>query len=108
MPEKEFQGWGHQGWPTVWEVIATQSGFTVLMESNGKPVIMEASYGNGKFIMMSLAPDKYHIAGKDDNTKKKAGVFMENLMTYLTELTGTSVDVRGKLATVWSTLKISR
>lgn len=58
MPEKEFQGWGHQGWPTVWEVIATQSGFTVLMESNGKPVIMEASYGNGKFIMMSLAPDK--------------------------------------------------
>lgn len=33
---------------------------------------------------------------------------MENLMAYLMGLTGMSVDVHGKLATVWSTLKISR
>ena len=58
MNEKSFQKWGHQDWPTVWEVIANQKGFDVIMESLKKPVIMEAEYGKGKFVMMALAPDK--------------------------------------------------
>ena len=103
MNEKSFQKWGHQGWPTVWEVIASQKGFDVIMESLKKPVIMEAEYGKGKFVMMALAPDKYHIAGNDDNTKKMAGLFMENLLeAYLFSL---PVEAEGKLATVWGHLK---
>ena len=103
MNEKSFQKWGHQDWPTVWEVIANQKGFDVIMESLKKPVIMEAEYGKGKFVMMALAPDKYHIAGNDDNTKKMAGLFMENLLeAYLFSL---PVEAEGKLATVWGHLK---
>jgi hypothetical protein len=80
MTDADFLGWGHQGWPTVWEVIASQRGFEVLAESLTRPVIMEAEYGAGKFVMMSLAPDKFHIAGNDDFTKEMAGLFMENLL----------------------------
>ena len=39
-------------------IIANQKGFDVIMESLKKPVIMEAEYGKGKFVMMALAPDK--------------------------------------------------
>ena len=73
------------------------------MESLKKPVIMEAEYGKGKFVMMALAPDKYHIVGKDDNTKKMAGLFMENLLeAYLFSL---PVETEEKLATAWGRLK---
>ncbi len=102
MGEDKFKGWGHQGWPTVWEVIATQKGFDVFAESAGKPAIMEANFGSGKFVMMSLAPDKYHIVGNDDNTKKMAGLFMENILeTY----TPKAVESAGKLSTTWGSLK---
>ena len=77
MDAESFKNWGFAGWPTVWEVIASQRGFDVLMESLGKPVIMEATYGKGKFLMMAIAPDKYHIVGNDDNTKDMAKLFME-------------------------------
>lgn len=80
MAEEDFLGWGHQNWPTVWEVIGSQRGFEVIAESAGKPVIMEADYGAGKFVMMSLAPDKYHIAGNDEFTQEMAGLFMENIL----------------------------
>ncbi len=83
MDEESFKDWGHQNWPTVWEVIASQKGFDVLMESSGDSVIMEAEYGKGKFLMMAIAPDKYHIVGKDDNTKDMAKLFMENLLNYV-------------------------
>jgi hypothetical protein len=34
--------------------------------------------------MMSLAPDKYHIAGNDARTMEMAGLFLENILeTYL-------------------------
>ena len=113
MNEKSFQFWclcwAHQGWPTVWEVIASQKGFDVIMAAGkageilNKPVIMEAEYGKGKFVMMALAPDKYYIAGDDNHTKKMAGLFMENLLeAYLSSL---SVEAEGKLATVWGRLK---
>ena len=102
MGEKEFKGWGHQGWPTVWEVIATQKGFDVLAESLNKPVIMEADFGSGKFVMMSLAPDKYHIAGNDGDTQDMAGRFMKNILeTYLPK----AVQPAGKLAAIWGNLK---
>jgi hypothetical protein len=103
MTVKEFTGWGHQGWPTVWEVIALQKGFTVLMETDGNPVIMEAEYGEGKFVMMCLAPDKYTIAGNDGNTKDMAGRFMENILeTYLLSL---PVEPAGKFTTTWGQVK---
>ena len=102
MGEDEFKGWGHQNWPTVWEVIGSQKGFDVVAESVGKPVIMEAAFGDGMFVMMSLAPDKYHIVGKDDNTKEMAGLFMENILeTY----TPKAVQPAGKLTTVWGAVK---
>ena len=104
MDEKEFKGWGHQGWPTVWEVITSQDGFDVLMESSGDPVIMEAEYGKGKFLMMAIAPDKYHIVGKDDNTKDMAKLFMENLLNYVEEFAAVEAD--GKLTTKWANLKM--
>ncbi|MDE0316567.1 MAG: hypothetical protein OXM61_16905 [Candidatus Poribacteria bacterium] len=103
MDEKAFKDWGHQGWPTVWEVIASQKGFDVLMESLGQPVIMEAEYGKGKFLMMAIAPDKYYIAGNDDNTKKMAKLFMENLLSYVEEYAAVEAD--GKLTTKWANLK---
>ncbi len=103
MGEDEFKGWGHQGWPTVWEVIATQKGFDVLAESQGKPAIMEAQFGSGLFVMMSLAPDKYHIAGNDDKTKEMAGLFMENILQAYTP---TAVQPTAKLATTWGILKV--
>ncbi|MAG84965.1 hypothetical protein CMK10_12475 [Candidatus Poribacteria bacterium] len=102
MGKKEFQGWGHQGWPTVWEVIASQKGFDIIMESIGNPVIMEADFGKGKFVMMSLAPDKYHIKGNDENTKKMAGKFMENILEAYKPK---AVDVTSKLASRWAELK---
>ena len=63
--EADFLGWAHQGWPTGWEVIATQSGFDVLMVEKGtnKPIIMEAEYGNGMFVMMCLAPVSITLRG---------------------------------------------
>ena len=104
MTEKTFDGWGHQGWPTVWEVIASQKGFDVLMESLGKPVIMEAKYGKGKFLMMALAPDKYHIAGNDNHTKDMAKLFMQNLLLHVEEFA--DVKAVGKLTTKWVHLKM--
>ncbi len=104
MGEKAFKDWGHQGWPTVWEVIASQKGFDVLMESLGQPVIMEAEFGKGKFLMMAIAPDKYHIVGNDDNTKKMAKLFMENLLNYVEEYAAVEAD--GKLTTRWANLKM--
>jgi len=104
MDEKAFKDWGHQNWPTVWEVIASQKGFDVLMESSGDPVIMEAEYGKGKFLMMAIAPDKYHIAGNDDNTKDMAKLFMENLLNYVEEYAAVEAD--GKLTTRWANLKM--
>ena len=104
MDQKTFEGWGHQGWPTVWEVIASQKGFDVLMESLGQPVIMEAEFGKGKFLMMAIAPDKYYIAGNDDNTKDMAKLFMENLLFHVEEFAAIEVD--GKLTTKWVNLKM--
>ena len=104
MNEESFKDWGHQNWPTVWEVITSQSGFDVLMDSLGNPVIMEAIYGKGKFLMMAIAPDKYHIAGNDDNTKDMAKLFMENLLNYVEEYAAVEAD--GKLTTKWANLKL--
>ena len=103
MDEKSFKGWGFGNWPTVWEVISSQKGFDVLMESVGQSVIMEAEYGNGKFLMMAIAPDKYHIVGKDDNTIEMAGLFMENLLNHVEEYA--AVEAKGKLTTKWAKLK---
>ena len=102
--ENTFKGWGHQGWPTVWEVIGSQKGFDVLMESGGQPAIMEAEFGQGKFLMMAIAPDKYHIAGNDDNTKDMAKVFMENLLFHVEEFA--AVKAGGKVTTTWAKLKM--
>ena len=103
MDEKMFKDWKHQNWPTVWEVITSQNGFDVLMESLGDPVIMEAEYGKGKFLMMAIAPDKYHIVGNDDNTKDMAKLFMENLLNYVEEYAAVEAD--SKLTTTWAELK---
>lgn len=103
MDEKEFKGWGFGNWPTVWEVITSQKGFDVLMESSGDSVIMEAEYGKGKFLMMAIAPDKYHIVGKDGHTKDMAKLFMENLLNYVEEYAAVEAD--GKLTTRWANLK---
>jgi len=104
MDQKTFEGWKHQGWPTVWEVISSQKGFDVLMESLGEPVIMEAEFGKGKFLMMAIAPDKYHIAGNDNNTKDMAKLFMENLLFHVEEFAAIEAD--GKLTTMWANLKM--
>ena len=74
------------------------------MESLGDPVIMEAEYGTGKFLMMAIAPDKYHIVGNDNNTKDMAGLFIENLLNYVEEFA--SVEADGKLTTRWANLKM--
>ena len=108
LTEKDFQKWGHQGWPTVWEVISSQKGFTVIMESQGDPVIMEAKYGEGKFVMMSLAPDKYHVVGNDKHTKQKAGMFMENILEAFVLSKPWTVKPNGKLSTRWAHLKMHR
>ncbi|MDE0424582.1 MAG: hypothetical protein OXN25_06925 [Candidatus Poribacteria bacterium] len=104
ITEKTFEGWGHQGWPTVWEVIGSQKGFDVLMESGGRPAIMEAEFGQGKFLMMAIAPDKYHIAGNDANTKDMAKLFMENLLFHVEEFA--AVEAGGKVTTTWAKLKM--
>ena len=104
MNENMFKNWRHQNWPTVWEVIRSQKGFDVLMESLGDPVIMEATYGEGKFLMMAIAPDKYHIVGNDANTKDMAKLFMENLLNYVEEYAAVEAD--GKLTTKWANLKM--
>ncbi len=104
MEEDTFKDWGHQGWPTVWEVIDSQSGFDVLMESLGQPVIMEAEFGTGKFIMMAIAPDKYYIVGNDDHTKNMAKLYMENLLNYVEDFA--TVEPNGKLTTRWANLKM--
>ncbi|MBD3181845.1 hypothetical protein GF312_06110 [Candidatus Poribacteria bacterium] len=105
--EDEFSGWGHQGWPTGWEVITAQDGFDVLMVETGtnKPIIMEAEYGNGMFVMMCLAPDKYHVAGNDDNTKEMAGKLMENIMATWYDAF-TPVESSGKLTASWGEIKV--
>ena len=104
--EADFLGWTHQGWPTGWEVIATQSGFDLLMveRGTGKPIIMEAEFGDGMFVMMCLAPDKYHIAGNDDQTKEGAGKLFQNIMSTWYDAF-TSVAPNDKLATAWGKLK---
>ena len=94
MNDAMFKDWGFRIWPTVWEVIASQSGFDVLVESLGQPVIMEAIYGKGRFLMMAIAPDKYHIVGKDNHTKHMAGLFMENLLNYVEEFDSVEAGVR--------------
>ena len=61
MREKEFKELKYLNWQTAWDIIDSQKGFRVLMVSSGKPVIMEAEYGKGRFLMMSIAIDKYNI-----------------------------------------------
>ena len=104
----DFTGWSHQGWPTGWEVIASQSGFDVLMVEAGteKPIIMEADYGQGKFVMMCLAPDKYHVVGNDDKTKEGAGKLFENIMMTWYDNLFAPVHSVGKLPVTWSLLKL--
>ena len=104
--EDDFIGWSHQGWPTGWEVIASQEGFDVLMVENGtnKPIIMEAQFGDGWFVMMCLAPDKYHIVGNDDKTKEGAGKLFQNIMATWYDAF-TAVAPNGKLAATWGQLK---
>ena len=104
MNAESFKDWGFGNWPTVWEVIASQNGFDVLMESLGDPVIMEAIYGKGKFLMMAIAPDKYHVVGNDGNTKDMAKLFMENLLNYVEEFA--AVEAHDKLTTRWANLKM--
>ena len=108
MSENTFKGWGLKGWPTVWEAIASQTGFDVLgeVENSGQPVIMEAEYGKGKFLMMAIAPDAYYIAGKDDHTKDMAKLFMENLLNYVEDFVFAAVEADGKLTTRWANLKM--
>ncbi len=104
MREKEFKELKYLNWQTAWDIIASQKGFRVLMVSSGKPVIMEAEYGKGRFLMMSIAIDKYHIVGNDDNTKTKARLFMENLLNYAEKYAAVEAD--GKLTTKWANLKM--
>jgi hypothetical protein len=106
LSEEDFAGWGFSGWPTVWEAIASQEGFEVLAESAGMSVIMEAKYGGGAFVLMSLAPDTYHVVGNDAFTRNKAGLFMQNILSLYAErvvVTGScpgsmSLDMRGLTA----------
>ena len=65
---------------------------------------MEAEFGQGKFLMMAIAPDKYHIAGNDDNTKDMAKLFMQNLLFHVEEFA--AVEAVGKLTTTWAKLKM--
>ena len=104
--EDDFLGWTHQGWPTGWEVIAAQFGFDVLMVEQGtnKPIIMEAEFGKGMFVMMCLAPDKYHVAGNDAATKEGAGKLFQNIMSTWYDAFS-PVELNGKLAAAWGELK---
>ncbi|MDA1190934.1 MAG: hypothetical protein O3A46_04530 [Candidatus Poribacteria bacterium] len=103
LTDENFIGWGHQGWPTVWESIVQIEGFNVLAETAaGKAAVAEAEFGQGKFLMMCVAPDKYATRGNDDNTKKQAMLFLENIATvYLP----TAVSPEGLLATTWGELR---
>ena len=76
------------------------------MVENGtnKPIIMEAQYGEGWFVMMCLAPDKYHIVGNDDATKEGAGKLFQNIMATWYDAF-VSVESDGKLAATWGDLK---
>ncbi len=105
MTDDEFVGWGHQNWPTVWEVFATLEGFDVLATSAGKNVIGEADHGSGKFVMMCIAPDKYAQVGKDDHTKEMATLFFQNMVTtYLPQ----AVSPEGLATTTWAGLRRRR
>lgn len=103
MTDAEFVGWGHQGWPTVWEVFATLEGFDILATSAGKNVIGEAAVGAGKYVMMCIAPDKYAQVGNDDNTKEMASLFFQNMVTtYLPQ----AVSPEGLATTTWADLRL--
>ena len=103
MTDAEFVGWGHQGWPTVWEVFATLDGFDILATSAGRPVIGEAEVGSGKYVMMCIAPDKYAQVGNDDLTKDMATLFFENMVTtYLPQ----AVSPEGLATTTWGDLRL--
>lgn len=102
--EKEFKELKFLNWQTAWDIIDSQKGFRVLMESSRKPVIMEAKYGKGRFLLMSIAIDKYHIVGNDDNIRDKAKLFMENLLNYAEKYA--AVEANGKLTTKWGKLKM--
>jgi len=106
LREDDLTGWGHQNWPSGWEVIASQSGFDVLMTEagTGKPIIMEAKFGEGMFVMMCMAPDKYHIAGNDDETMEGAGKLFQNIMsTWYDAFSAVAPD--DKLTATWGELK---
>ncbi|MAF10066.1 hypothetical protein CMK11_06395 [Candidatus Poribacteria bacterium] len=106
MTDAEFAGWGHQGWPTVWEVFATLDGFDILATSAGRPVIGEAEFGGGMFVMMCIAPDKYSQVGNDDNTKEMATLFFENMVTtYFLSVTP-DVSPEGLATTTWGDLRL--
>jgi len=106
LKEDDFLNWKYKGWPTVWESIASQSGFDVLAKSGDRFVILEAEYGEGKFVMMALAPDKYHVVGNDDYTKKQASLFFENLM-HAYYLDFQALQPKGKVSLIWAELKLT-
>ena len=58
--------------------------------------------------MMCIAPDKYYVAGNDDNTRKKARMFMENMLEAFVLSKPWTIDFRTKLTTKWSILKTTR
>jgi hypothetical protein len=66
-----------------WETFGAQSGFAVLLAANknaGNPTLIEASHGQGRFVLTAMALDKPEGAGADRDAFNQA--FFHNLYAY--------------------------
>lgn len=108
LTEAELSNWGISSgtWSTAWETFGTQSGFTILAarDASGRnPCVLEASYKEGKILLLSIALDKKHVLGTTPASKEKSMLMMENILTAY----ATAVEANGKLTTTWGNVKSS-
>jgi len=107
LTEDDLSNWGISsgGWSTAWETFGAHSGFTVLAarDANGtNPCALEASYGKGRILLLSIALDKKHTLGTTPASLENSMLMMENILAEF----AAAVDARAKSATTWGKVKL--
>jgi hypothetical protein len=106
LSEGDISNWGISSgtWSSAWETFASQSGFTVIAarDANGtNPCILEATYKQGRILLLSIALDKKHVLGTTPESIENSMHLMENILAGIV----VSVEASGKIATAWGGVK---
>lgn len=107
LSEDDLSSWGISsgGWSTAWETFGASSGFTIVAaraDNGTNPCILEASHGNGKILLLSIAPDKKHVLGTTPESIDNSMLLMENILAEY----AAAVEAIGKAIVAWGEIKL--